>query len=49
MKTLLYTESYPILFGRISIFEQEEAPNIKEEPNIEEINENFYEGIGDFF
>lgn len=49
MKTLLYTESYPILFGRISIFEQEEAPNIKEEPNIEEINENFYERIGDFF
>ncbi|KAK8900151.1 hypothetical protein M9Y10_002474 [Tritrichomonas musculus] len=44
MNEIIYTPPYPILFGRISIskFKQKEEVN----PNMKEINELFYEGLG---
>ena len=41
---IIYTPAFPILFGRISIskFKQKEEVN----PNMKEINELFYEGLG---
>lgn len=46
MKIVLYKEPYKILFGRIGIYEPEEGESSNNQLRIEEINSNFYEGIG---
>lgn len=45
MKTILYTEPYSILFGRINIYSEEKIKDNKDETQI--INDDFYEGLND--
>ena len=44
MNDIIYTPPYPILFGRINISKKNDKEEIY--PYMKEINELFYEGLG---